>query len=161
MLLSFRYEYRDYIKQIEEIPLVSPPEVFGLHMNAGITRDLEVSKDFFTALIQIQGTVSVGDTAKQDEMLLTIKKDIYDRMPELFDIEEAQKKYPVSYYESMNTVLIQEMGRYNNLLKEIRGSMTMLEKAVKGMIVMTPSLEVNIQGLWSRFRTFSLVDVAS
>ncbi|XP_048510723.1 dynein axonemal heavy chain 7 isoform X3 [Athalia rosae] len=141
-VLPRKYEYRDYIKHIEDIPVISPPEVFGLHMNAGITRDLEVSKDFFTALIQIQGTVSVGDTAKQDEMLLIIKKDIYDRMPDLFDIEEAQKKYPVSYYESMNTVLIQEMERYNKLLSEIRVSMTMLEKAVRGMIVMTPSLEV-------------------
>lgn len=119
-----------------------PPEVFGLHMNAGITRDLEVSKTFFDSMLQIQGTVTVGDTSKQDELLLTMKRDIYNRLPELFDLEEAQKVYPVSYMESMNTVLIQEMERYNTLLRAMRGSLAMLEKAVQGMIVMTPELEV-------------------
>lgn len=132
------------MKQIEGLPTTSPPEVFGLHMNAGITRDLDVSKIFFESMLRIQGTVTVGDTSKQDELLLTMKKDIYDRMPELFDLEEAQKVYPVSYMESMNTVLIQEMERYNALLKVIRRSMAMLEKAVQGMIVMSPELEVNL-----------------
>lgn len=72
-----------------------------------------------------------------------MKADIYERLPELFDLEEAQRLHPASYSESMNTVLIQEMERYNKLLKEMRNSMTMLEKAVKGMIVMTPDLEVS------------------
>lgn len=111
-------------------------------MNAGITRDLELSNEFFESMMLVQGTVTIGDTTKQDEMLLNIKDDIYNRMPELFDIEEAQKQYPIMYMESMNTVLIQELIRYNILLHEIRESLDMLEKAVKGLIVMTPALEV-------------------
>ena len=91
----------------------------------------------------MQGSGTVGDTSKQDEIILSMKNDIYDRMPLPFDIEEAQKLYPPLYEESMNTVLIQEMERYNKLLVEIRKSLEMLEKAVKGMIVMTPDLEVN------------------
>lgn len=93
-------------------------------------------------MLTIQGTVVIGDTSEQDKLLLAMKKDIYDRMPQLFDLEEAQKVFPVAYSESMNTVLIQEMERYNTLLKVIRSSMIMLENAVRGMIVMTPELEV-------------------
>lgn len=111
-------------------------------MNAGITRELDISKNFFDSMVQLQGTVSIGEISKQDELLLNIKKDIYDRLPNLFDVEEAQKKYPVNYMESMNTVLTQEMERYNILLYEIKKSLTMLEKAVRGLIVMTPALEV-------------------
>ncbi|XP_043264608.1 dynein axonemal heavy chain 7 [Colletes gigas] len=140
--LPKRHEYEDYIKQIEGIPLNPPPETLGLHMNAGITRDLELANNFFESMMLIQGTVTVGDTSKQDEILLNIKKDIYDKMPALFDIEEAQKRYPVMYMESMNTVLIQELERYNTLLYEVRRSLDMLEKAVEGLIVMTPALEV-------------------
>lgn len=141
--LPKKFEYHDYIKQIEAIPMSPPLEVFGLHMNAGITRDLEVSRIFFDSMMKIQGPASVGDTSKQDKLLLTMTKNIYERLPNLFDLEEAQKKYPIAYMESMNTVLIQEMARYNVLLREIRESLEMLEKAVLGLIVMTPDLEVN------------------
>ena len=120
------------------------PEVLGLHLNAGITRELRISKTFLDSIIQIQGAVAVGETLKQDELLLKMKKEIYDRLPDLFDIEVVQKVYPVEYMESMNTVLTQEMERYNILLKEIKISLLMLEKAVKGMIVMTSALEVKL-----------------
>ena len=67
---------------------------------------------------------------------------MYERLPDLFDLEEAQRLHPASYSDSMNTVLIQEMERYNVLLREMRSSLTMLERAVQGLIVMTPDLEV-------------------
>lgn len=137
-----RHGYEDYVRQIQSIPLNPSPEVFGLHVNAGITRNLELAGRMFDSMTLIRGAVIVGDATKQDEILLNMKRDMYDRMPDLFDIEEAQKRYPIVYMESMNTVLVQELERYNDLLAEIRSSLTMLEKAVKGLIVMTPSLEV-------------------
>ncbi|KAL7306450.1 hypothetical protein TKK_0001865 [Trichogramma kaykai] len=139
--LPRRFEYKDYIKQIESIPDNPPPQVLGLNMNAGITRDLEISKNFFDSLALLQGGASILDASKQDEVLLTMKADIYDRLPDSFDLEEAQMAHPASYLESMNTVLVQEMERYNRLLREIKTSLSLLEKAVKGLIVMTPDLE--------------------
>ncbi|XP_043503405.1 dynein axonemal heavy chain 12-like [Polistes fuscatus] len=141
-MLPKKHEYKDYIEQIEGIPVITPPEVFGLHMNAGITRDLESSKNFFDSMMLIQGTVTVGDIMKQDELLLLMKENIYSKLPDLFDIEEAQKLYPTMYMESMNTVLIQEMERYNILLTEMRNSLVLLERAIKGHIVMTADLEI-------------------
>lgn len=41
----------------------------------------------------------------------------------------------------MNTVLNQELGRYNRLLKEIRGTCQQLLRAIKGELVMTAALE--------------------
>lgn len=58
-----------------------------------------------------------------------------------FDYEDAVVRYPTKYEESMNTVLQQEIIRYNKLLKEIHASLRSLKKALKGEVVMSEELE--------------------
>ncbi len=41
-------------------------------------------------------------------MLSRITQDIAGKLPPAFDLESAQALHPVSYLESMNTVLLQE-----------------------------------------------------
>lgn len=58
-----------------------------------------------------------------------------------FDVDKLQKQYPATYHESMNTVLVQEALRYNGLLEVVAASLQECAKAVKGLVVMSPSLE--------------------
>lgn len=48
------------------------------------------------------------------------------------------KKYPVTYSESMNTVLTQELGRFNKLIEIIRSSLKELNLAQQGKILLSP-----------------------
>lgn len=58
-----------------------------------------------------------GGVAARDAVLAEVAADITARVPQPFDIEAVRFKYPVDYYESMNTVLCQELVRFNRLLE--------------------------------------------
>ncbi|CAH0590400.1 unnamed protein product [Chrysodeixis includens] len=140
--LPRRCEYQDYLKHIESVPVNPPPEVFGLHMNAGITRDYTTSMAITEALVLVEGAGGGGGEGNTEVILVQMAAEILSKLPQKFDVETAQQKYPVDYNESMNTVLIQEMERFNKLLCEIETSLMDLQKAVKGLIVMSPGLEL-------------------
>lgn len=145
--LPRKTEYRDYVNHINNIPSVPPPEVFGLHTNAGITRDLQNAKNLLSSLLLVQGESTGGDSSS-DALLYDIAKDILSKLPPNFDLELALEKFPVTYTESMNTVLVQEMERFNKLLSVIRTTLQSIQKAIKGLVVMTPALDMiaaNIQ----------------
>ena len=56
-------------------------------------------------------------------------------------LAQVQKKYPIKYEESMNTVVAQELTRYNRLLSTIHSSLSDIKKAIKGLLLMSPDLE--------------------
>jgi len=56
-------------------------------------------------------------------------------------VNSVKEKYAINYFESMNTVLIQEILRYNTLLNLIRNSLKDLIAALQGFKVMTAQLD--------------------
>ncbi|GFN88548.1 dynein heavy chain 1, axonemal [Plakobranchus ocellatus] len=63
------------------------------------------------------------------------------KVPDTVNLAMVQKKYPVMYEQSMNTVLVQEVIRYNRLLTVIHSTLQDLLKALKGQVVMSQKLE--------------------
>ncbi|KAG6971322.1 hypothetical protein JG687_00002126 [Phytophthora cactorum] len=137
-------DYDSYLKFIEGLPLVAPPGVFGLHDNATITKDQNATAKLCrdVLLTQSSGGGSEGSSgSSQEELVEVVANDILSRLPPNFDMEVAQIRYPVRWDESMNTVLCQELVRFNNLMSTIRSSLESLQKALKGLVVMSAELE--------------------
>uniref|UniRef100_A0A8C3NL73 Dynein axonemal heavy chain 12 n=1 Tax=Geospiza parvula TaxID=87175 RepID=A0A8C3NL73_GEOPR len=133
--------YEEYIEFIKNLPFTQHPEVFGLHENVDIAKDLQQTKTLFESLILTQGGGSQGTSGGGDSTLYAIADDILSKLPKDFDIESCLTKYPVRYEESMNTVLVQEMERFNHLIRTIRITLINLKKAIKGLVVMDAELE--------------------
>ncbi|KAK5619233.1 hypothetical protein CRENBAI_020307 [Crenichthys baileyi] len=134
--------YEDYVLFIKNLPHSQHPEVFGMHENVDISKDLQQTKLLFDSLLLTQGGGAKGGSSSgSDTTLFDIANDILTQLPNNFDTEAALLKFPVLYEESMNTVLVQEMERYNTLCSTIRVSLQNLLKAIKGLVVMDSELE--------------------
>ena len=79
------------------------------------------------------------------------------------------KAFPVRYDESMNTVLQQEIIRYNKLLSVMRSSLANVRKALVGQMVMTEELDAlgssmynqQIPAMWAKQAYPSMKPLAS
>ncbi|XP_056131285.1 dynein axonemal heavy chain 12 [Lampris incognitus] len=137
-----KFIYEDYVEFIKNLPLSQHPEVFGMHENVDISKDLQQTKVLFDSLLLTQGGGGKGGSSSGgDSTVYDIANDILTKLPANFNIEAALSKFPVLYEESMNTVLVQEMERYNTLCVTIRVSLQNLLKAIKGLVVMDAELE--------------------
>ena len=136
-------DYDSYVTYIRSLPLTQRPSVFGLHANADITKDEREARMLMDSTLATQPRESTGKSEALDPktVVQTLAADVYSRLPKSFDVEEVVAKYPILYSQSMNTVLLQELIRYNNLLNVVRSSLYGLQKAIKGEVVMSQDLE--------------------
>ena len=77
----------------------------------------------------------------QDDISFDIALATAKKIPPEFDMEFAGLRYPTKWDESMNTVLTQELERFNKLNDVIQDSLMSFQKAVKGEVVMSSALE--------------------
>lgn len=82
-----------------------------------------------------------GQEVEVVDPVLTLCLEISRRLPQPFDEEAAAEKYPVEYTNSMNTVLRQELIRFNRLLTFIKTSLNDTRRAILGQLAMIPELE--------------------
>ncbi len=63
-----------------------------------------------------QQQASGGDENDEDAKVNALADQILLQVPKPFDVKKAEKKYPVDYNQSMNSVVTQELTRFNGLI---------------------------------------------
>ncbi|KAK2921231.1 hypothetical protein Q8A73_000716 [Channa argus] len=133
--------YQTYVNYIRSLPICADPCVFGLHSNADITKDIQETNQLLDGVLLTLPRQAGGGAKSPQELVEELAEDILSKLPEDFDIQMVNDKYPVMYEESMNTVLRQEVIRFNRLTHVLRVSLANIRKALKGQIVMSAELE--------------------
>ncbi|XP_049589438.1 dynein axonemal heavy chain 1 [Syngnathus scovelli] len=134
-------DIKGYLTYVHSLPINDTPEIFGLHDNANISFAQNETFTLLGTLLRLQPRTASGGGQTLEEIVEEIVAGIVVKIPKPFDIQDVVEKYPVLYEESMNTVLMQEIIRYNNLLEVIAHSLVDIVKALKGLVVMSSELE--------------------
>ena len=93
------------------------------------------------SILSIQTKSASSGGKSREDVIYDIASSLEQKTPPVFDFDEIFKKYPTKYEESMNTVLIQEIIRYNRLLEAMKISLINVKKALKCLIVMSEEME--------------------
>jgi dynein heavy chain len=162
--------FESHMEYIRQLPFHETPEVFGMHDNANITCAMQETNALLATALSLQPKSSGGgDGMTWEEQLEELAKDISGRLPDLYDVEKAEAMYPVKFEESMNTVLTQELMRFNKLLSRMKDTMINVCLAIKGEVVMSEDLETlgnqmvmgRVPTLWSSVAYPSLKPLGS
>ncbi|CAH1408276.1 unnamed protein product [Nezara viridula] len=130
--------YKEYINSL---PLVDNPIAFGQHPNADIMSLIIESKAMCETLLSLQGSEGAGAAAKNvEDEVMALASDILQKIPHQIDYESTEKA--MGYFKKpLDVVLLQEISRYNSLLKSMRLSLINLQKGIQGVVVMDSELE--------------------
>merc|ERR1711988_638782 len=165
--------YKDYIKSL---PLSDEPAIFGMHSNAAITFQKKQTRLLLSTVLSIEavGGGGGGSAAAQDaavqEMAVTIASNLPGNLLKedagrgVFKVDEETQ-----LMSSLDTVLTQEMEKFNKMLNRIRDTLKGIQKAIKGESVMSLDLEsmynsfvINqVPSLWSNVAYPSLKPLGS
>jgi dynein heavy chain len=141
--------YDSMLKYINKLPINDNPEAFGLHANAEFTLRVRESYSLFAKAQSLQQYGEAAGVAGMDDTVDATTKKILSRLLAKFDMEQVLVQYPPKYEESMNTVLANELKRYNNLIDVVRKTLKDLQQAMAGLLVITPTEERVLESIFA------------
>jgi len=143
--------HQSYLDYIDGLPINPEPEAFGMHANAAITCAQAETYETFAIMLSLQPRVAGGTGKSREELISDQAAEIKARMPPLYECDAIQMMYPVRYDESMNTVLVQELEKFNRLLKVVHSSTKDVQLALKGLVVMSADLDAMGTAVFNQF----------
>ena len=131
---------KTYIQYIKNLPVTDVPEAFGQHPNAAIASQIADSGLMLSTLLGLQSGGGGGGGKSPEEIVDDIAADLISKLPADVDARSigiVKSDDP----SALNTVLVQEIDRYNMLLTKVRAELHLLRKGIKGLVVMSADLD--------------------
>ncbi|MCO5549488.1 hypothetical protein L7F22_002959 [Adiantum nelumboides] len=137
--------YISYVEYIKSLPSAEGPDVFGMHENANLTFQLNESSKILSMVASIQPRETSGGEGKSsDQIVAEVADEILRGLPGILkDVEGKSTSVlgPDGQISPLSVVLMQECDRFNRLLNVIKLTLQELQRAIKGLVVMSSELE--------------------
>ena len=158
-------DLENYTNMVESLPLTNSPAVFGLHPNAEIGYYSLAVKGMWVDLISLQPrTAGGGEGMSREDYIANTAKDIFDKIPLAsldvgsYDLLQTRvlllDKNEEDFITPCQVVLLQELERWNSLVKKMAISLQDLNKALVGEIGMSDELDNLGDSLYNGFLPF-------
>jgi dynein heavy chain len=155
-------DIENYTQMIENLPLTNSPAVFGLHPNAEIGYYSNAVKSMWIDLISLQPRrAGAGEGMSREDYISATAKDILVKIPLTsmdvgsYDLLQTRalllKKNGTDIISPCQVVLLQELERWNNLVKKMASSLIDLQRALTGEIGMSDELDALGDSLFNGF----------
>jgi dynein heavy chain len=174
-----------YVEYLSTLPNNEDPEIFGMHENANITFQRKETNKVLETVLGIQPReVGGGGGLTPDEIISNLATEMLEGLPELLKFkkqkdQETEGDTVESDHEeddnanvqvnSLDIVLKQEIERFNRLLTKISRTLSEIQRAIKGEVVMSIELDLmytaminnQVPLLWEKVAYPSLKPLAS
>ena len=127
---------------IRSMPATDHPLAFGQHPNADISSQIDDANTLIEVLVSLQPTVVKVVDENAEDPLARKSLELLEQAPEMYNIRDIRSRMESrSDPDPLKTVLYQELDRYNSLLSTVRRTLTSINKAIQGLVAVTPELE--------------------
>ena len=131
---------------VMNLPLEDSPDVFGMHPNAQLAAKKNTMMQIIDTLAMVSPKTAGGaNSSELDNQVLEQLKLVKEKILSEITVEVPHEKLFIPDEEgrqnSLTTVLMQEIERFNKLLRVIHRSLAELEKAIAGFVVMSEEME--------------------
>lgn len=154
---------------VDSLPFAESPEVFGMHDNANIVYQVKEGKRIIRTVLDVQPRIISSSGTSPEELVNRKATCLLDDLPKQFivdDITSVKNTNTITkslflkdntgrMLNTLSTVLLQEIVRFNKLLGVIRSSLSNLINALKGLIVMSSDIELIFKSLLNNEVSFS------
>jgi len=140
---------------VEQLPFVDKPAIYGLHPNADISFRSKQAGDILGTILSMQPKESSSsggkNTMTREEQVLRQAHDILAKLPPDYDTKvtvRAQIKKLGGKEQPLNVFLSQEVDRMQNVLTILKTSLSDLQLAIAGTIIMNENLQDILDALF-------------
>lgn len=132
--------HHHYLHYITNLPSAAQPQAIGLHPNAIFLRNHQDSHTLVDNILLTLPRKTSNNLETNQALVTSLCHEIAQKLTE-FDMDHAKATYPIQFSNSLNSVLIQELACFNQLIGTIKSSIADIQRSLSGRSIISRELE--------------------